>query len=474
MKTTLELKQRQHMTQQLQQAMRLLQLSRLELAQEIQQIAEVNPLLEIEEEEFVDLPSDSEEEYNNEEIPEDLPIDANWEDVYEQEYKSTTFEDEDNLLETRNACKIDFKQEIYLQLEFAEHLTDIEYNIAQFLIEALDYKGYLSIDLEEIASAFENTISQEEIMHTLDWLQSLEPAGIGARNLQECLLLQLKRLDKNVPYLQLATTLVSHYLEKLAQADFTFLRKKLQAEITQIQEAIVLIQSLQPYPIAAQSSETDYIIPDVIIYKHENIWHIELNHNNFPKVKLNNYYIKLLRQNGDGEYLRGHLQEARWLMDSIQHRNETLFKVTQALIMRQKNFLEYGEEAMQPLVMRTIAEDVGVHESTISRATQGKYIQTPRGTLPFKYFFSSQVNTNNQGEQACSATAIQALIKKWIQEEDVQHPLSDATLVNLLAEQNIKVARRTIAKYRENLGISAAHIRKRNLNNYKFNNEIGK
>jgi len=332
-----------------------------------------------------------------------------------------------------------------------------------FLIESLDEDGYLTSSLEEVKADLpdELEVDVDELSAALALLQSFDPPGVGGRSASECLKLQLLRLDPS-PIRTLALDIVMHHLELLAARDFTRLRKQLKASDDALRDAHLLIRSLEPFPGAAfGKSEADYVVPDILVRKMSGGWTAELNPEIVPRLRINHLYANILRNNrgdpGSGS-LRQQLQEARWLIKNIQQRFETILRVAQAIVERQKNFFAHGEIAMRPLVLREIADTLGLHESTVSRVTTGKYMLTPFGTLEFKYFFGSHVSTDTGG--AASSTAIRALIKQLIGAEDSKSPLSDSRIAELLAEQGFVVARRTVAKYREALKIPAVNLRK--------------
>jgi RNA polymerase sigma-54 factor len=322
-----------------------------------------------------------------------------------------------------------------------------------FLIESLDDDGYLTATLEEVQADLpdELEVDLDELNAALALLHSFDPAGVGARSASECLKLQLLRLEPS-PTRTLALDIVAHHLELLAARDFTRLRKHLKASDDELRDAHVLIRSLEPFPGAAYGkAEADYVVPDIMVRKTGQGWQAELNPEVVPKLRINHLYANILRNNQQ-------LQEARWLIKNIQQRFETILRVAQAIVERQKSFFVHGEIAMRPLVLREIADTLGLHESTVSRVTTGKYMLTPFGTLEFKYFFGSHVSTDTGG--AASSTAIRALIKQLIGAENTKSPLSDSRIAELLAEQGFVVARRTVAKYREALRIPAVNLRK--------------
>jgi RNA polymerase sigma-54 factor len=306
-------------------------------------------------------------------------------------------------------------------------------------------------------------VEVDEVVAVLKRIQQFDPTGVGARDLAECLLLQLNQLAPDTPRLAQARVLVTEHLDVLAARDFAALKRKLKLSEAELTEVVQLIQSLNPRPGSSVSSESpEYVVPDVLVARKNGRWHVELNAEATPRLRINDTYASLVKRadnSSDNTFLRDNLQEARWFLKSLQSRNETLLKVATKIVEHQRGFLEYGEEAMKPLVLHDIAEAVDMHESTISRVTNRKYMHTPRGIFELKYFFSSHVSTSSGGE--VSSTAIRALIKKLTAEENPRKPLSDNKIAAILAQQNINVARRTVAKYRESLSIPPSNERKR-------------
>ncbi|HEY5789892.1 MAG TPA: RNA polymerase factor sigma-54, partial [Gammaproteobacteria bacterium] len=337
--------------------------------------------------------------------------------------------------------------------------------IAMTIVDAIDDDGYLHADLEEIRVSLGNgtPIELEEVEAVLHRVQSLDPPGVGARNPGECLALQLRQLDPTTPWLHAALLLVEEHLELLARQDLDRLSKALGLGEEHLRQVVALIRSLHPRPgIQVPSQPPEYVIPDVVVRKLNGQWRVDLNQEIAPRLRINAQYARLVRRadnSRDNQCLKSHLQEARWFLKSLQSRHETLLKVARCIVDRQREFLEHGDEAMQPLILRDVAEEVGMHESTISRVTTRKYMHTPRGLFEFKYFFSSHVSTSDGG--AASATAIRALIRRLIGEENVAKPLSDSKIARLLSDQGIQVARRTVAKYREAMTIPPSNERKR-------------
>lgn len=484
------------MTPQLQQAIRLLQLSTLDLQQEIHEALESNPMLELDEgqeessdeesssSEFSDSnttsslngnePGDSagvngEEPSWQEQIPNDLSVDSNWDDVYPTSTPvAQNFDSEQLDFEARNSADETLQDHLLWQLNLTP-MSENDEAIALAIIDAIDPNGMLTVDIESIHAGFDpiNEIELDEVMAVLHRIQQFDPIGVGYRDLSECLLIQLNQLDspEQPKLLENAKSIVSEHLDLLGHRDYAQLMRKTKLKEPELRETITLIESLDPRPGAAISpSSTTYIVPDVIVTKQPESgkWKVELNPETAPKIRINNSYASLVKRadtSDDNSYLRDNLQEARWFIKSLQSRNETLMKVATRIVEHQKGFLEYGEEAMKPLVLHDIAEAVNMHESTISRVTTQKYMHTPRGIFELKYFFSSHVSTKGGGE--CSSTAIRAIIKKLIAAENARKPLSDSKITQLLEEKGINVARRTIAKYRESLSIPPSNERKR-------------
>lgn len=499
MKPTLVLKMGQQltMTPQLQQAIRLLQLSSLDLQQEVQEALEANPMLEMADDGDDDftasasetasngngdeditataLPepvtlevldhSHGEEEGNwNEQIPSELSVDTNWEDIYQTSASSLPSNNDDDWdFTSRTSSGETLQSHLEWQVNLLP-LSETDYQIAVALIDGINADGYLEETLEDIQASLDPELGVEldEIEMVLHRIQQLEPVGVGARNLSECLHLQLCQLPDDTPMLEQAKRVVRDYLELLGSRDFAQLMRRTRLKEDQLRQVIELIQSLNPRPGGEiASGDAEYVIPDVIVRRDHNSWIVELNQEAAPRVRVNTHYASLVKRadsSEDNTYLRNHLQEARWFIKSLQSRNETLLKVATQIVEHQRGFLEHGEVAMKPLVLADIAEAVGMHESTISRVTTQKYMHTPRGIYELKYFFSSHVS-GDSGE--VSSTAIRALIKKLVAEENPKKPLSDSKIAGLLEEQGIQVARRTIAKYRESLNIASSSERKR-------------
>lgn len=526
MKQSLQLKlgQQLTMTPQLQQAIRLLQLSTLDLQQEIQEALDSNPMLEMEDsfdnppesaekddldytrqaEIAADLPgdrplsdahsssSDSSENFSdhdsdfretdsfnesdgfsesdvvgewNESIPTDLPVDTSWDDVYQTSSSgSSNFENDDNDFESRRAAVDSIYDHLMWQLNLTP-FSDRDYLIALAIIDAVEPGGMLSVSLDDIFEGLAAELEElelDEVVAVQHRLQQFDPCGVCSQNLAECLLVQLQQFPADTPFLEAAKTICKNYLPLLGSRDYRQLMRKTRLKENELGQAVLLIQGLNPRPgdIIA-SGDTEYVVPDVFVEKRDGRWIVELNPDIAPRLRINANYASMVKRadsSSDNTFLKDNLQEARWFLKSLQSRNETLLKVASCIVEKQRGFLEYGAEAMKPLVLHDIAEIVQMHESTISRVTTQKFMHTPQGIFELKYFFSSHVSTEGGGE--CSSTAIRALIKKLVSAENAKKPLSDSKITDLLAEQGIQVARRTIAKYRESLNIPPSNERK--------------
>ncbi|MDY0205441.1 MAG: RNA polymerase factor sigma-54 [Pseudomonas sp.] len=492
MKASLVLKMGQQltMTPQLQQAIRLLQMSTLDLQAEIQEALDSNPMLEVEDDNTSagsDTKSAAQEHSSNtqasnqeettdsnsspaettdwtEQIPSELEIDTSWEDIYQSSSSnlpSSNSEDWD--FTSTTAAGTDLQTHLLWQLNLVK-MSDSDRMIATVIIDSIGSDGYLQESLEDIQDSFDpmQHIEMDEIEMVLKRVQQFEPTGIAARNLSECLLLQLNNLPSNTAWLAQAKTLCKEHLELLGARDYNQLMRRMRIKEEALKEIVQLIQALDPRPGSTiESTEAEYIVPDVIVRKANNRWIVELNPEVAPRLGVNAQYASFVQRadnSADNTFMRTQLQEARWFIKSLQSRNETLLKVSTQILDYQRGFFDYGPEAMKPLVLAEIAEAVGMHESTISRVTTQKYMHTPRGIYELKYFFSSHVSTTQGGE--CSSTAIRAIIEKLVAAENPKKPLSDSKIAGLLEEQGIQVARRTIAKYREALGIASSTERK--------------
>lgn len=495
MKQTLQLRlgQQLTMTPQLQQAIRLLQLSTLDLQQEIQEALDTNIMLEVGEEngsgeneavadtrEFdlaeAEPPAREESSYQElpgsdntpEDIPGELPVDVSWDDVYGAPMSSGSGggEDEEDPGSFQRGSSATLHDHLLWQVELTP-FSERDYAIAMAVIDAVNDDGYLGQPPEEIHEGLQRQIGEDleldEVRAVLHRVQNFDPPGVAALDLGDSLRIQLSQLPDDTRWKTEALALVGQHLDCLAKNDLNRLKRLLQLDDDSLSAVIRLIRSLKPHPGRGFApEEAQYVVPDVFVKKQGGRWTVSLNPDIAPKLRVNPYYSGLVRRADDSpanQTLRNHLQEARWFIKSLQSRNETLLKVAQAIVERQRNFLEYGEIAMKPLVLRDIAEAVEMHESTISRVTTQKYMHTPNGIYEFKYFFSSHVSTDSGGE--CSAVAIKAQIRELIDKEDAGKPLSDLKIAEILVKRGINVARRTVAKYREAMNIASSSERKR-------------
>ncbi|MDX2370291.1 MAG: RNA polymerase factor sigma-54 [Colwellia sp.] len=501
MRPTLQLRigQQLTMTPQLQQAIKLLQLSTLELQQEIQEVLESNPLLEVNEEQTTDSNSNSadnlEEAFSatvtdtpkevsdgtedaaatideistteameKNDIPEELNIDTTWEDSYSAGVSNTgavSSPSEDYTYQGETTDSI--QDHLLWQMELTP-FSDTDRTVAIAIIEAVDDAGYLTVSCEDILESvgIEN-LELDEVEAVLKRINVFDPIGVAAPSIADCLLIQLNQFESNTPFLAESKLIISEHIDLLGNRDYRQLMRKTRLKEDQLREVMRLIQSLNPRPgDVVIKGDDQYVIPDVSVEKKNGRWIVELNSDTAPKLSINQQYAAMTKttksSSGDGQFIRSNLQEAKWFIKSLESRNDTLLKVSNCIVQRQQGFLEHGEEAMRPMVLNDIAEAVDMHESTISRVTTNKYMHTPRGIFELKYFFSSHVGTENGGE--CSSTAIRSLIKKLILAETPAKPLSDSKMATILAEQGINVARRTIAKYRESLSIPPSNQRK--------------
>ncbi|OJF70540.1 RNA polymerase factor sigma-54 [Alteromonas sp. V450] len=490
MKPSLQLKfsQQLTMTPQLQQAIKLLQLSTLDLQQEIQEALDSNPLLEVEE-----SPDEPQLEKNNidnddstpeatasassdtleagdalekNDLPDELPIDSTWDEYYSASSAPAPGPSNDDEQIFQGETTEDIQEHLLWQMRLT-HFSDTDRAIATAIIDSIDESGYLTVTLDEILEAvndddMEEPIEMDEIECVLKRIQMFDPIGSGSRSPQECLMVQLRQFSEDTPWLAEAKQLIEEYSDLLSSKDYRTLMRKSRLKEDQLREAMRLLQTLNPRPGSALvTKEPEYVIPDVSVTKKNGRWVVELNPDSLPKLSVNQQYAAMSRRaknSSDSQFIRSHMQEAKWFIKSLESRNETLMKVANCIVQQQMGFFEHGPEMMKPMVLNDVAEMVDMHESTISRVTTQKYMHTPRGIFELKYFFSSHVATESGGE--CSSTAIRALIKKLVAAEKPAKPLSDSKIASLLAEQGIKVARRTIAKYRESLSIPPSNQRK--------------
>ncbi len=491
MKQSLQLKigQQLAMTPQLQQAIRLLQLSSLELQAEVQEALESNAMLEVEEDRDTapanddlnsptsadpapqdnsdQITADSEVSIDRDEIPSELAVDTDWDSIYTSGPASSGSSEGlgDIDFDSRNSREESLQDHLMWQLNLSQ-LSDIDRTIGIAIIDAVGRDGMLTQSVEELHTSLAATLTYDleldEVVAVLHRVQQFDPIGVAAADLRDSLMIQLKALPRT-DEVRAALRIVDRHLNLLAAQDIRTLKRRTRLKEQQIADAALIIQSLNPRPGEQISDEQpQYIVPDVFVRKLEDRWVVELNGDSAPKLRINQDYASLIKRadnSSTNNYLRDNLQEAKWFLKSLQSRNETLMKVASKIVEIQQTFLEVGAEGMKPMVLHDIAEAVGMHESTISRVTTHKYMHTPQGVFELKYFFSSHVGTDGGGE--CSSTAIRAMIQKLVAAENPKKPLSDNKIATLLADEGIQVARRTIAKYRESIGIPASSERKR-------------
>lgn len=474
----LKLGQQLTMTPQLQQAIKLLQMPVLELQAQVQEALEANVMLEAEEEEPIDLASldpqtpassdtttDSDGETTTVEAESEDEVIVEMEDPWAESSTPSgdgqrADDDDDRPMEFADERTRDLHQHLIWQLETSP-LDPRDLWIGEAIVDALNDDGYLSESTEELARSLRTDLPIEvaDVERVLAFVQSLDPPGIGARTLSECLTLQLEQLDADTPGRDLALAVARDHLPLVGARDLATLKRLLNVDDDALHEALVLVRGCHPRPGAAfASTAPEYIVPDVFVRRTEHGWSVEINGASLPRLRVNQTYASLVARSGDYASLRAQLQEARWLIRSLEIRNETLLKVARTIVQRQAAFFEQGEEAMQPMILRDVAEAVSMHESTISRVTTGKYMHTPRGIFEFRYFFSSHVS-GTSGEDV-SSIKIRARIRKLINDEAPDKPLSDAQLAEILAGEGAKVARRTVAKYREALGLASSSERR--------------
>ena len=435
------------LTPQLQQAIRLLQLSTLDLQQEIQSQIESNPMLEA-------TPCDEQDELT----------DFQWSPLYTNQSKINHFSEDAYSNENSHCYSPNLQDYLRWQLELTP-MTDVDNVIGTTIIDAIDDNGFLTCSLADLFSTLNSKtypLDVEEIEAVRHRIQQFDPIGCGAINLAEELLIQLKQLPPDTPQLDLANKIIQDNITLLGKHHYQQLMKIYNIDEKTLDTALHLIQHLNPNPGSTRNqSQLEQVTPDLNVKKIGNSWQVDLNPNTLPHLSINSYYASLIQQtknSSDSQFLKNNLQEARWFLKSIQSRQETLLKVARYIVDYQKEFLEFGDEAMKPLILNDVAHALGLHESTISRVTTQKFIYTPRGLFELKYFFSSHLSTDIGGE--CSSTALRAVIKKLIATENRKKPLSDSKIAELISEQGIHVARRTVAKYRETMGLAPANERK--------------
>jgi RNA polymerase sigma-54 factor len=474
----LKLGQQLTMTPQLQQAIKLLQLPVLELQAQVMAALETNVMLEQEEDDSIDLTSldqvtptgevetesaeGGEASESDEPTADDVIVEMEdpWAESSTPSGDGSRADDDDRPLEFTDERGRDLHQHLVWQLEISP-LDPRQVWIGEAIIDALNDDGYLTQTIAEIARdlSADLPVTEADVEQVLTLVQMLDPAGVGARTLSECLILQLAQLDADTPGRNLAIVIARDHLQAVADKDLATLRRALGAEEDSLQVALSLVRSCHPRPGSAfAGAQPEYVVPDVFVRRTEQGWAVELNAGSVPRLRVNQGYAGLVSRSPDYASLRAQLQEARWLIRSLEIRNETLLKVARSIVQRQAAFLERGDEAMQPMILRDVAEAVSMHESTISRVTTGKYMHTPRGIFEFRYFFSSHVS-GTDGEDV-SSVVIRARIRRLIADESPGKPLSDAQLATMLADEGVQVARRTVAKYREALGLAASSERR--------------
>ncbi len=464
----LKLGQQLTMTPQLQQAIRLLQLPVLELQAQVQEALETNVMLETEEDEQIDLASVDQPEPQGEDDDDSVAeaeqvtveMEDPWTETSSPSGDGRAPDDDDRPMEFADERNRDLHQHLIWQLEVSP-LDPRQVWIGEAIVDALSEDGYLTESLADIANSLSTDlpVTAEDVEQVLAFIQTLDPTGVGARNAAECLCLQLAQLDATTPARELAITVARDHLQAVADRDLAALRAATGADEDSLETALALIRGCNPRPGSSfESAAPEYIVPDVFVRRTEQGWAVEINPGSVPRLRVNQDYANLVSRSGDYGTLRAQLQEARWLIRSLEIRRDTLLRVARTIVQRQAAFLEHGEEAMQPMILRDVAEDIGMHESTISRVTTGKYMLTPRGLYEFRFFFSSHVS-GADGEDV-SSVAIRARIRKLIADEDPVRPFSDAQLAQRLSDEGVKVARRTVAKYREALGLASSGDRR--------------
>ncbi len=447
------------MTPQLQQAIRLLQLPIMDLQTQIQEALDENVMLEVDEAASLEAAEEAAEQAD--EPAEAKVTDTDWTDIQRTGPSDTpiTFEARGQP-EYADLSEDTLKDHLLWQLEL-ENLDPRTTAIGQAIVDGINDDGYLTDEIEAIQATLAPDIvaTPDEIEVVLGLVQRLDPVGVGARSVSECVLLQLRQLDRETPGLALAKTTAEDHLELVAEHQFTKLKRQLNATDQELDDALVLVRACHPRPGSSITAPTaEYVIPDVYVRCADGTWTVELNTAVAPQLRINQSYAGSLGRDGEYDVLRTQLQEARWLIRSLEIRNETLLKVATTIVERQIEFLEHGEEHMRPMILRDIAESIEMHESTVSRVTTNKYMHTPRGIFELRYFFSSHL-ASEDGEQ--SSTAVRAKIRKLIGGERPEKPLSDNQIAKILSAEGIHVARRTVAKYREGMRIPSSSERKR-------------
>ncbi len=458
LKPSLQLKLGQSltMTPQLQQAIRLLQLPVLDLNAQIQEALEENIMLEMD-----DLPDVPRTTADTTAEVETIKADELWQTRSADRIQDSGWNGEGRpISEFADESGDSLQEHLYWQIEM-ERFTVREALIGEAIVDSINDDGYLAAEIDDIVASLreEPPVTGDEVERALAKVQRLDPIGVGARSLSECIVLQLRQLDDNTPGLQLAIDIAAAHLDKVADREYGELRRSLRCSEDALHEALALVRGCNPKPgLTVSSAAAEYVIPDVFVRKIDNRWQVEISPTGVPRLSVNQQYARLLRGSGEHAVLKSQLQEARWLIRSLEIRNETLLKVATSIVSRQTQFLEHGDEGMKPMVLRDIAEEIGMHESTISRVTTNKYMHTPRGVFEFKYFFSSHLSSTTGEDQ--SSTSVRAKIRKLIGSEDPAKPLSDSKITNILKEDGISVARRTVAKYREGMNIPSSSERR--------------
>ncbi|NOR20876.1 MAG: RNA polymerase factor sigma-54 [Xanthomonadales bacterium] len=457
----LKLGQQLTMTPQLQQAIRLLQMPVLELNTQLQEALETNVMLE-----QLD-PVDNQQTESQEAAEQSAVVAGNesdqteWGDIYGSGRRNESWSGgEQPQIDIPDTSEETLRDHLLWQLEM-EHFTPREVAIGEAIVDCINDDGYLTDSLENIHDILPDDakFTLDEVTATLKHIQALDPVGVGGRNLAECICIQLEQLSANEQGRSLALKIAKNDLDMIAEHEYEMLRRRLQVTEADLDIALALIRSCHPRPGSAiQPSTTTYVIPDVFVRKQDGQWIVDVNRSIAPKLRVNQAYADMLKGNGQHSMLRTQLQEARWLVRSLEIRHDTLLRVAMSIVKRQIDFFEHGEEAMKPLILKDVAEELQLHESTISRVTTNKYMHTPRGVLEFRYFFSSQISGNDGSEQ--SSTAIRARIKRLIGQENPTKPLSDSKITKLLGDEGTKVARRTVAKYREAMHIAPSSERR--------------
>jgi RNA polymerase sigma-54 factor len=475
LKATLQLKlgQQLTMTPQLQQAIRLLQLPALDLQAHIREALENNVMLEsLEDSTETPEPTGTFEnptpeapppapETSTEQTAEVEIADDSWAEQSTGPSETPWSGDGDRSQEFSDQRGQTLQEHLLWQFELAR-LDPRDFAIGRALIDAMNDDGYLTDSLEEIQSSLLPEVQCEigDLERVLAQVQSLDPAGVGARSIGECIALQLKQLDPTTPGLSVALALAERHLDEVAQQQYTLLKRQLRVTDEELEHALLLVRACHPRPGSViHSSNAEYVVPDVFVRRSDSGWTVEINPATLPRIRVNQSYAGMLGRNSDHANLRAQLQEARWLLRSLEIRNDTLLKVARCIVQRQAAFFDHGDEAMQPMILRDVAEAVQMHESTISRVTTAKYMHTPRGVYEFRHFFSSQVG--GEDGAGTSSTAIRAKIRKLIAQEDPGNPLSDSKIAEILSQEGIPVARRTVAKYREAMSLAPSNERKR-------------